>query len=315
MIGFALRRVVYAAAVLLAVTSLVFGLIHLSGDPLSGLLPPGSSPEQKEVIRRQFELDRPLPVQYATFLSRAAQGDFGESWRARQPAMELVLDRLPATLRLTATAITLALLIGVPIGMVAGTRPGGWIDAFVMGLALIGQAFPGFWLGTILILLFAVRLDWLPSSGGDGWTSLVLPALTLAAYPAATIARLLRSSLIETLGQDYIRTALGKGLDKAAIVGTHALRNAALPTLAFVGLQIGFLIGGTVVVESVFAYPGIGRLALQAVTDRDLPVVQAFVVVVAILIVTLNLAVDLVAHALDPRLRTPVGQQVGGGAW
>lgn len=315
MIGFALRRVVYAAAVLLAVTSLVFGLIHLSGDPLSGLLPPGSSPEQEAAIRRHFELDRPLPVQYATFLARAVQGDFGESWRARQPAMDLVLDRLPATLRLTTAAIVLALLIGVPVGLVAGTRPGGLIDAAVMGLALLGQAFPGFWLGTILILFFAVRLDWLPSSGGDGGSSLILPAFTLAAYPAATVARLLRSSLIETMGQDFIRTARGKGLSRRAIAWDHALRNAVLPTLAFVGLQIGFLFGGAVVVESVFAYPGIGRLALQAVTDRDLPVIQAFVVVVATLIVALNLAVDVAAHILDPRLRGPARQPAGGGAW
>jgi peptide/nickel transport system permease protein len=184
-----------------------------------------------------------------------------------------------------------------------------------MGLALVGQAFPGFWLGTILILLFAVRLEWLPSSGGDGLSSLVLPAFTLAAYPAATIARLLRSSLIETLHHDYIRTAFGKGLEERAVVWGHALRNAALPTLAFVGLQIGFLVGGTVVIESVFAYPGIGRLALQAVSDRDLPVIQAFVVVVATLIVGSNLLVDVFARGLDPRLRASGVERAGGGKW
>ncbi|MEA2596759.1 MAG: peptide/nickel transport system permease protein [Thermomicrobiales bacterium] len=313
MVGFLLQRIAYGLAVLFAVTSLVFGLLHLSGDPLAALVPPGSSPEQAERLRAHFGLDRPLPVQYATFVRNAVRGDFGESWRARRPAMATVLDRLPATLALTGAAVALALAVGVSLGIAAGSRPGGVVDLAATALALGGQAVPGFWLGTILILFFAVRLQWLPSSGGEGARAVVLPAVTLAAYPAATIARLLRSSLIETLSGDYIRTARGKGLSTWAVVRGHALRNAALPTLAFVGLQVGFLLGGAVVVEGVFAYPGVGQLALQAVANRDLPVVQAFVVVVATLIVVVGFAVDVLARWIDPRLRS--ADAASGGSW
>jgi peptide/nickel transport system permease protein len=313
MVGYLLRRIVYGLAVLFAVTSLVFGLIHLSGDPLAALVPPGSSPEQTAKLRAHFGLDRPLPVQYATFVGHALRGDFGDSWRARRPAMATVLDRLPATLALTAAAMVLALAIGVTIGVATSSHPGGLIDLAATLLALIGQAVPGFWLGTILILFFAVRLHWLPSSGGDGARAIILPALTLGVYPAATIARLLRSSLIETLARDYVRTAHGKGLSPSAVVRRHALRNAALPTLAFVGFQLGFLLGGAVIVEGVFAYPGIGQLALQSVGNRDLPVIQAFVVVVATLIVIVGIAVDAIGRWLDPRLRSVEGNT--GGKW
>jgi ABC-type dipeptide/oligopeptide/nickel transport system permease component len=313
MIGYLFQRIAYGFAVLFAVTSLVFGLLHLSGDPLAALVPPGSSPEQTAKLRAHFGLDRPLPVQYATFVGNALHGDFGDSWRARRPAMSTVLDRLPATLELTAVAMTLALALGVTIGIAAGSRPGSIVDLAATLLALIGQAVPGFWLGTILILFFAVRLHWLPSSGGDGPRAIVLPALTLGAYPTATIARLLRSSLIETLSRDYVRTARGKGLSPWAVVRGHALRNAALPTLAFIGFQIGFLLGGAVIVEGVFAYPGVGQLALQSVTNRDLPVVQAFVVVVATLIVLVGIAVDAIGRWLDPRLRAVEGDT--GGSW
>ena len=303
MVRFLAGRLVYAAAVLLGVTSLVFGLIHLSGDPLAGLVPPGSSPEQVAALRQGYGLDRPLPEQYTRFVSRAVRGDFGQSWRQRRPALAAVLDRLPATLALTGAAITLAVLAGGALGIAAGTKPGGLADAVASGAALLGQAVPGFWLGTLLILVFAVHLHWLPASGLDGVRSLVLPAITLAAFPTATIARLLRASLVETMGQDYVRTARGKGLARWAIVRGHALPNTILPTLAYVGLQIGFLLGGAVVVEAVFAYPGIGRLALGAVADRDLPLIQAFVVVLAALIVGLNLLIDALARCLDPRLR------------
>lgn len=313
MFGFLLQRIAYGLAVLLGVTSLVFGLLHLSGDPLDALVPPGSSPEQTARLKSHFGLDRPVPVQYAKFVGNAIRGDFGESWSARRPAMTTVLDRLPKTLELAAVAIALALVVGIGFGLAAGVRPGGIVEAISTTLALLGQAIPGFWLGTLLILFFAVRLHWLPSSGGDGLKSLILPAVTLAAYPAATIARLLRSSLIETMHHEFIRTAYGKGLSSWTVIRVHALRNAALPTLAFVGLQIGFLLGGAVVIEGVFAYPGIGQLALQAVSSRDLPVVQAFVVVVAVLIILVGFAVDLLARWIDPRLRSL--SSGNGGAW
>jgi peptide/nickel transport system permease protein len=307
-VGFIAKRIAYAVAVLFTATSLVFALIFLAGDPLAGLVPPGASPEQEAVIRRRFALDRPVVVQYGHFIERAVQGDFGESWRRRQPAMDAVLSQLPATLKLTAAAMTLALVVGIPLGIAAGTRRGSWLVAGATGLSLLGQAIPAFWLGTVLILLFSVKLQWLPSSGGNGFRSLILPAVALAAFPAAVIARLLRSSLIETMSQDYIRTARGKGLSKRAVIQVHALRNAFLPVLAFTGLQLSFLLGGAVIIESVFAYPGVGRLALQAVNDRDIPVIEAFVVVLATMIVFTNFAVDLIARLLDPRLRLEGGR-------
>jgi peptide/nickel transport system permease protein len=302
MTRFLINRLLYAGAVLLGVTVLVFSLLHLSGDPLTGLLPPGSSPEQTASIRQQYGLDRPLPEQFATFLARAVRGDLGRSWRQGRPALDAVLERLPNTVALTAAAIALAAAIGLGLGLAAGARPGGFIDGLARLLAAIGQSIPGFWLGAILILAFAVRLRWLPSSGLDGPASLVLPTVALAAYPAAMLTRLLRASLIETLGQDFIRTARAKGLPTRVVVRGHALRNALLPALAFAGLQVGFLLSGAVVIEGVFAYPGIGQLALTAVADRDLPLIQAVALVVAVLIVGLNIAVDILARWLDPRV-------------
>jgi peptide/nickel transport system permease protein len=301
--GFLLNRMAYSLAVILAAATAVFIMIHLSGDPTAGFTAPGASPEQQQIVRERFGLDRSLPEQYLTFLRRAATGDFGESWRARRPASDAVLERLPATLRLAGAAIVLALAIGLPLGILAGERPGGVRDLAASLLAVTGQAIPTFFLGTVLILLFAVRLKWLPSSGGDGWRAVVLPAVALALYPAAIVARLIRGSLREVLASDFIRTAAGKGLSRRSIVTGHALRNAALPTLAYVGLQIGFLLGGAVIVEGVFAYPGIGLLALNAVEDRDLPVVQATAILVAGMIVIVNFAVDLLARTIDPRLR------------
>ena len=300
---FALTRIVYGLAVLLGVTTLAFVLIHLSGDPVTALAPPGASPQDQAVLRERFALDRPLPMQYATFLGNAAQADFGESWSQRRPALTAVTERLPATLALTGGALGIALLIGVPLGVAAGARPHGWTGALATTVSLFGQTIPGFWLGTMLILAFAVERRWFPASGFDDPRSLVLPAATLAAYPLATIVRLLRTSLAETMTGDFVRTARGKGLAARVVLWRHVLPNAALPALAYVGLQIGFLLGGAVVVEGVFAYPGIGRLALQAVADRDLPLIQAVVVTVAALIVGVNLLVDLLAAWVDPRFR------------
>lgn len=314
MLRFLVSRLLYAALVLVGVASLVFGLLHLGGDPVDALLPPGSSPEQRAAIRQLYGLDRPLAEQYVAFLGRVAEGDLGESWRQRRPALPAVLERLPATLALAGSALGLAIALGGLLGVVAAARPGGLVDGAVRALALLGQALPGFWLGTLLILFFAVRLGWLPASGLDGPRSLVLPAVTLAIHPAAAIARLLRATLLEAMGEDYVRTARGKGLPSGTVLIRHALRNAALPALGYVGFQLGFLLGGAVVVEAVFAYPGVGRLALAAVADRDIPLVQAFVLVLALLIVGVGLLVDVVARWLDPRLSSS-GAAAGSGAW
>ena len=303
MLGFLINRLLHAVAVLFGVVSVTFALLHLAGDPLAGLIPPGATPEVESQIRAAYGLDRPLPEQYLDFVGRAMHGDFGDSWRQGRSALEAVLERLPATLWLTAVATTLAVAVGAFLGVISAARPGSWWDIVARSTALLGQAVPAFWLGTMLILLFAVAWQWLPSSGLDGPGGIILPALSLAAYPAATLTRLLRASMIETLGADYIRTARAKGLSRSRILIGHALRNAALPALAFTGLQVGFLLGGAVIVEGVFAYPGIGGLALDAVAARDIPLVEAFVWVVAVMILLVNILTGALATLLDPRLR------------
>ena len=313
MIGYLIHRLGHAVAVLIGVVSVTFLLLHLAGDPLAGLAPPGAPPEVEAQIRRAHGLDRPLAAQYLAFVGKAMRGDFGESWRQGRPALQAVLERLPATLALTVAAVALAAVTGCALGIVAAARPGSWWDGLARLGALFGQAIPAFWLGTMLILLFAVDLRWLPSSGMDGPAGIILPALSLAAYPAAALTRLVRAAMIETLAADYIRTARAKGLSRAQILIGHAFRNAALPALAFAGLQAGFLFGGAVIVEGVFAYPGIGALALDAVFTRDIPLVEAFVWVVAILILLINTGTGLIAAAIDPRLRDE-GLLAGGAA-
>jgi peptide/nickel transport system permease protein len=313
MIGYLLNRIVHAIAVLVGVVSVTFVLLHLAGDPLAGLIPPGASLEVEAQIRHAYGLDRPLPEQYVDFASRALRGDFGDSWRQGRPALAAVLERLPATVALTAVATALAGAVGGLLGVTAAARPGSLWDGLARLAALLGQAIPAFWLGTMLILVFAVDLRWVPSSGLTGPAAVVLPALSLAAYPAATLTRLLRASMLETLGADYIRTARAKGLPSIRILVSHALRNAGLPALAFTGLQAGLLLGGAVIVENVFAYPGIGALALDAVATRDIPLVSAFVWVVAVLILLINTSTDLASALLDPRLR-PDGALEGSAA-
>jgi peptide/nickel transport system permease protein len=302
MAGFFLNRLLHAVAVLFGVVSATFLLLHLGGDPLAGLVPPGASPEVEAQLRHTYGLDRPLPEQYLTFVGRAMVGEFGESWRQGRPALTAVLERLPATIVLTATATVLSTVVGCSLGVVAAAREGSAWDWLARTVAMVGQAIPAFWLGTMLILVFAVRLHWLPASGMTGVTGVLLPALALAAYPAATLTRLVRASMIENLRADYVRTARAKGLPERVVMREHALRNAALPALAFTGLQAGFLLGGAVIVEGVFAYPGIGSLALDAVFTRDVPLVEAFVWTVAILILLVNTGTALIAAVIDPRL-------------
>jgi peptide/nickel transport system permease protein len=303
MAGYLVNRLLHAVAVLFGVVSVTFILLHLAGDPLAGLIPPGASPEVENQIRSVYGLDRPVPQQYVDFVGRAMRGDFGDSWRQGRPALGAVLERLPATLALTAVASALAVTIGGVLGVIAAARPGSTWDIGARLTALLGQAVPAFWLGTLLILFFGVDLQWLPSSGLEGPGGVILPAIALAVYPAATLTRLLRASMFETLGADYIRTARAKGLSRSRIVVGHALRNAALPALAFTGLQVGFLLGGAVIVEGVFAYPGIGGLALDAVAARDIPLIEAFVWVVAVMILVVNILTGAITVLVDPRLR------------
>ncbi|MGB3330171.1 MAG: ABC transporter permease, partial [Thermomicrobiales bacterium] len=259
-------------------------------------------PEARALVRARLDLDAPLWQQYLHFLGRTFRFDFGDSWRDRQPALDAVLQRLPSTLILAATATALALALGVLLALAVSSLRNRALRRLLDLGGLLGQGIPAFWLGTLLILLFAVRLQWLPASGKDGWTSLVLPAFTLAAYPASIVYRLLVTELALVERQPYIATARGKGLPERVVRVRHALPNAATPALAYLGVQLGFLVGGTVVVESVFAYPGVGRLALQAASERDLPVVHAFTVIVAVLIVGIGIAIDAITAILDPRV-------------
>lgn len=301
-------RLLYTALVVLTAMSIVFVLLQLSGDPAAALIPPGSAPADIAALRAKFGLDKSVPEQYLDYMRHAAMGDFGDSWRTGQPAMGLVLERLGATLLLTVSAFLIALLVAVPLGVLAGSRHSGPIGWLASGVGVLGQALPAFWLGTLMILVFSVRLGWMPSSGRDGMRSLILPALALAAFPAATLLRIVRVSVAEVTGADFVRTANAKGLPGRIVLWQHVARNAMLPAVAYAGVVGGFLVAGAVAVEAVFAWPGIGRLALQSVASRDLPVIQAFVAVVAVLIVLANLAADAVALAIDPRLREAAAQ-------
>ncbi len=300
---FLLRRVFYSIFVLLGLSLVVFTLTRLSGDPSALMLPIDATEEDYAVMRSYLGLDKPLIFQYTDFVGRAVQGDFGTSIRHRQPAMDMILERMPATLTLTFAAFAVALAISLPLGILSALYPNSLIDRISVLMALIGQAVPTFLLGIILILVFAVQLQWLPSSGRGGLEFLILPALTLGPYSAAVINRLLRANLRESLTKDYIRTAQAKGFTQQYVVLRHALKNAAIPVVTVMGLQVAALMSGSVVTETVFAYPGAGLLLVQALGNRDFPVVQAFVILVGTIVIIINLLLDVLYAYLDPRIR------------
>lgn len=297
------RRLVHSVLVLWGISTIVFFLTHLGGDPTNLMLPPDATFEQRSEFREQMGFDRPVLVQYFDFLGKAIRLDFGESLRHNQPAMSLVLERVPATLELAVVGLVIALALAIPLGIVAALRRGSWLDTGSLVIAFAGQSFPVFWLGIMLILVFSENLHWLPSSGRGTWRHLILPGITLSALSMAMIMRLLRSSLLEVIGSEYIRTARAKGLSEKMILYRHALRNAAIPVVTIVGLSVGMMLGGAVITETVFAWPGMGRLVIQAISNRDFPVVQAFVVFMAVVIVVINLIVDLLYTVIDPRVK------------
>lgn len=307
------RALATLAGTILLASSGIFLLIHLSGDPTYGFLPVDTSPEIREAVRDRLGLNEPLWQQYLMFLQNAFTLDFGYSWGLREPAAEAVLRVFPSTALLAVLGTVSAIVFGVAFGVLSSRRREGLAEWLISGSTLVGLAIPGFWLGTLLILLFAVELNWLPSSGSVGWQSLVLPVIALTLHPASMIARLVRANMRDVSGAAYVRTAQGKGLSRRAIQWGHMLPNAVMPAIAYVGLHAASLIGGTIVIESVFAYPGVGRMALQAALERDMPVIHAFVVFSAVMVVVVNLTVDLFAATIDPRLRiTPrVGHATG----
>ncbi len=289
--------------VLFGVSIVVFLLTYLGGDPVAVLLPLDTPPEQIEAFRREMGFDQPFPVQYFKFLSRALQGDFGYSYHYRTDAMGIVLERMPATIRLTFAALLVALVVSIPAGIFAALKQGTISDLIIRISVLFGQAVPGFWLALVLIMIFSVRLRWLPVSGAEGWKSIILPAVVAGSFSMATITRLLRGNLVETMGECYIRTAQSKGLSSRVVVTRHALKNAAIPVITVIGLQMGWLLGGAVISEVVFAYPGMGRLAVTAIGYRDVPVIQSFVAITAVIVVVINLGVDFIYSWVDPRIR------------
>ena len=298
------RRVAQSALTLLGVSVLVFVILRvLPGDPARMLLPDGAPESAVAELNRQLGLREPMIVQYGLFLKSVAHGDFGQSFQYRAPALRVVLERVPATVQLTVAAMLVTIAAGVSLGIVTAVRRGTRYDVAGTILAVLGQSLPNFWLGIMLILLFGVALRWLPTSGFAGWTSLVLPAVTLAAFPTALVARLTRSSMLEILNRDYIRTGRAKGLAERSVVLRHALRNAAIPVLTVIGLQIGALLGGAVITESVFAWPGMGKLIVDAIFFRDFPVVQTVLILSATVFVGINLLVDLLYTVIDPRIR------------
>lgn len=324
MATYLVRRLLHTLLVILGASLLVFALIHMiPGDPALVILGTDATPAEVERLHTVLGLNEPLPVQFVRYLGRIVQGQFGDSIFQHEPVMKLIAERLPATIELTVTAMLIAIILGVVTGLISATRPYSFFDAVSALLALGGVAMPVFWLGMLAILLFALKLNWLPSFGrsvgvgeavleffrtGSGeamWQAiqhLILPALTLGAFSAALISRLVRSAMLEVLNQDYIRTARAKGLLEFRVVTHHALRNGLIPVVTVVGLQVGVLLGGAVITETIFAWPGLGRLLINAISQRDYPLIQGIVFVAALIVSLINLLVDLLYAWLNPRV-------------
>ena len=301
--AYLIRRAFRAMLVIVGVSFITFAVLFLSGDPTDTMVGEDWTREEVLKLRKDMGLDRPWIIQYTTYVSRAIQGDFGESLRYRQPAFELIAERVAATLELALVALLISVILALPLGILSASRRGSAYDYGGMLLALFGQAMPVFWLGLMLILIFGVHLHWLPVSGRGGFERLILPAITLATYSLARNTRVIRSSMLEVLGLDYVRTARAKGLAERSIVYIHALRNSLIPVVTIIGLEFGHLLGGAVIVETIFAWPGIGRLMIQAVYAKDFPLVQASVTIAAVIFVSINFLVDFIYSYLDPRVR------------
>jgi peptide/nickel transport system permease protein len=298
-------RLLLAVPTIFGVITVVFLLIHLvPGDPVDVMLGETARAADKVRLQHQLGLDRPLPVQYARYLRRLGRADLGRSLHSGRPVRRMIVARYPATLELTAAALIVALLLAVPLGVVAAARPGSLLDVCCRGTAIVGASMPNFWLGPLLILIFAIVLEWAPVSGRDGLAHVALPALTLGLGMAAVLTRMLRATLLDRLGDDYIRTARAKGAGEPRVLLAHALRNAVLPVVTVVGLQAGALLAGAIITETIFAWPGIGRLTLLAIQTRDYPLVQGCILVIALTYVGINLCTDLLYGMIDPRLRT-----------
>lgn len=296
------RRLLEVIPTLFLIVTIVFFLVYVVGDPVALMLGENATPEQITAIRNSLGLNDPLIVQYGHYVVSALTGNFGESYQYHEPALAIVLERLPLTLTLALGSILLALVIAIPLGVWAAVHRGGAVDHLVSSVSVVAKAMPSFWLGIMLILLFSVTLGWLPVSGSGTWAHLILPVITLGTGTAAEITRLVRSSMVEILGQDYIRTAYGKGIRNSAVVFRHGLGNAFIPVMSITVLQFSALLSGALVTEAVFAWPGLGQLLVKAVTQRDMPIVQAAVFVVALMVIALSILSDISFKLVDRRI-------------
>jgi len=300
---YALRQIVQLAVVIVGISMLAFAILHVIGDPVTLLLPQNAGKEEYERYNKLLGLDKPIYVQYWKFASRAVQGDFGKSWYADTPAFKLVLERMLPTLYLTTAGLVTALLIALPLGILAALKQHSFVDSLCTMAAVAGQAMPIFWLGIMLIIIFAVQLRLLPASGYGTWQHFLMPAFTLGAFLAPITMRLVRSGVIEIMNMEYIKTARAKGLAERLVVIKHAFRNACIPVITVLGLQFGQLLGGAVITETVFAWPGVATLTVDAIRNQDFPVVQCAVVLLALIIVAVNFLVDMIVGLIDPRIR------------
>ena len=300
---YALRQLLQLGVVVVGISMLAFAILHVIGDPVLLLLPLNAGKEEYERYHKLLGLDKPVYVQYWKFASRAVQGDFGKSWYTDTPAFTLVLERMPPTLYLTSAGLVAALLIALPLGILAALKRHSLVDNLCTMLAVAGQAMPIFWLGIMLIIIFAVRLKALPASGYGTWQHFLMPAFTLGAFLAPLTMRLVRSGVIEIMNMDYIRTARAKGVGENTVVVKHAFRNACIPIITVLGLQFGQLLGGAIVTETVFAWPGVATLTVESIRNQDFPVVQCAVVLLALIIVSVNFLVDMIVGLIDPRIR------------
>jgi peptide/nickel transport system permease protein len=300
--GYIIRRVLYACVSLILLSMTIFCLVRITGDPAVLMAEPGAKEEDLQAIRHEFGLDQPLVLQYFSFVKNMARGDFGKSIYYRTPAFDLYLQRLPASLLLASVAMTFSLILGIPIGILSAVRVNTWFDNFGKIFAILGLSLPSFWVGLILILTLSVYLNWLPSSGAEGWKNLIMPAFSLGWVFAAAHMRLARSAMLEVLGSEYIKLARIKGLSERLVLLKHAFKNAVIPVLTLAGINLVLMINVAVVVESVFAWPGVGRLLYEGVSFRDFPVVQTTVLMGGLMIVAVNLFVDILYAYIDPRI-------------
>jgi ABC-type dipeptide/oligopeptide/nickel transport system permease component len=304
MIRFILRRLALGLLVALTVVVLSFLLTRLSGDLAISIAGPSATQTDIEIVRKAYGLDRPLYVQFANWVGRAAVGDLGDSFFFKDKVSNLIARRMPITMTLGIVGLVLALLISIPLGVLAAVREGTWLDRVVTLITMIGQAVPSFWLGLTMMIVFGLQLGWLPISGTGSWQHFVMPSIVLAFTAVPALTRLTRSGMIEAMASDYVRTARAKGLERASIIYKHALRNAAIPVVSVAAVQLGFMLGGSVVIETVFALHGVGFLAWESIGKNDFPVVQAVVLVLASIYITLTIAADILNAVLDPRLRS-----------